>query len=276
MDCTEVRDIIDAYALGVGAADEAAGIEAHVAECVRCWDELGKAQRTAALLALSSPMKDVPEGLEDRIMAIARQEAAAEERPARRQPLLQRLRLSWGSTAAGFGAASVAALAVAGVLQAQVNDLKTENNRIESQMRGTNQELAVQLRDANDTAENAEALLVSLVSASPQGVEMKMSGQPQPASVHYTWSADGETGWVICEHLAAAPAGMVYQVWFQHDTLNSRAATITPEDGDCLLTIDMSALPLTPTGVGISLEEAGVTSDSPDHWLAYAHFPAEN
>ncbi len=273
MDCSEIRDIIDAYALGSGSPEEAAQIESHVAECIRCWDELGKSQRTAALLALSAPMMDVPEGLEDRIMAIARQEAAAGERPERRQPLLQRLRLSWASTAAGLGVASVVALAFAGVLQAQVNDLKSENDRMESQMRGTTQELEDRVRNANDAADNAEGLAISLVSISPQGVEMKPAAD---SAVFYTWSADGEVGWLMCEHLADAPDGMVYQVWFNEDTVNSPAVAFIPEDGDCLLPVDLAALTMTPTGIGISLEESGVTSDGPDHWLAYAHLPIQN
>ena len=275
MDCSEIRDIIDAYALGAGSPEEAAQIESHVAECVRCWGELGKAQRTAALLAFSAPMKDVPEGLEDRIMAIARQEAAVRERPERRQPLLQRLRPSWGSTAAGLGVASVAALAFAGVLQAQVNDLKTENDRIESQMRGTNQEFEDRIRDMTDGFESQGALLTTLITASDQGVEMKPAGQAQ-ASVFYTRSADGEVGWVMCEHLADAPDGMVYQVWFNEDTVSAPAVAFTPEDGHCLLPVDLTALTMTPTGVGLSLEESGVTSDGPDHWLDYTHFPTGN
>ena len=275
MDCSEIRDIIDAYALGAGLPEEAAEIESHVAECVRCWDELAKSQRTAALLALSAPMKDVPEGLEDRIMAIARREAAVGERPERRQPLLQRLRLSWGATAAGLGVASLAAFTFAGVLQAQVNDLKSDNSRMESQMSGANQELEGRVRDANAAADNAEAMLIAVISDSPQGVEMKPAGQAQ-ASVRYGWSSDGRDGWVTCEHLEDAPDGMVYQVWLQEDTVSAHIVTFTPEDGKCLLTIDLSALTMAPTGVGLSLEKLGVTSGGPDHWLDYAHFPIGN
>ncbi|HEY5640263.1 MAG TPA: anti-sigma factor [Dehalococcoidia bacterium] len=274
MDCSEIRDIIDAYALGAGSSEEAAEIEAHVAECVRCWDELGKAQRTAALLALSAPMKDVPEGLEDRIMAIARQESAAAKRPARRQPLLQRLRISWASTAAGLGVVSVAALSFAGVLQAQVNDLKTDNDRIESQMSGTNQELEDRVRDMSGVVQAQEVALRTVIAGSP-GVEMKPAGQ-SGATVRYSWTATGSSGIIVCDHLADAPEGMVYQLWFKQDTVAAPAAAITPERGDCLMTVDLTDLTLAPTGIGISLEEPGVASDGPDHWLAYAHFPAGN
>ncbi len=274
MDCSEVRDIIDAYALGAGSSEEAAEIEAHVAECVRCWDELGKAQRTAALLALSAPMKDVPEGLEDRIMAVARQEGAVDKRTARRQPLLQRLRISWASTAAGLGVVSVAALSFAGVLQAQVNDLKTDNDRIEAQMSGTNQELEDRVRDMSGVVQAQEVALRTVIAGSP-GVEMKPAGQ-SGATVRYSWTANGSSGIILCEHLADAPEGMVYQLWFKQDTVSAPAAAITPESGDCLLTVDLTDLTLSPEGIGISLEEPGVTTDGPEHWLAYAHFPAGN
>ncbi len=273
MDCSEVRDIIDAYALGASAPEETAEIESHVAECVRCWDELGRAQRTASLLALSVPMKGVPEGLEGRIMAIAREEAALDKR-SERQPILQRLRLSWASAAAGLGVASIAALAFAGVLQAQVNDLRSENDRMESQIQGTTQELEGRVRDASDAADNASALLVSLAKTSRPGVEMKMSGEPQPASVLYTWSEDSEEGLVICENLEDAPEGMVYQVWLWADTVGALAASFEPEDGYCLLPVDLTALAVAPTGVGLTLLESGGASDLPDSWLAYAHFPA--
>ena len=273
MDCSEVRDIIDAYALSAGSPEDAALIESHVAECIRCWDELGKAQRTAALLALSAPMKDVPKGLEDRIMAIARQEASIRERPERPRPLLQRLSLSWASAAAGLGVASVAALAFAGILQAQVNDLKADNDRMESQMHGTTQELEDRVREANAAADNAGALIISLVSTSPQGVELKPAAE---SAVFYTSDADHEVGWLICDNLADAPDGMVYQFWFNQDTVSVPAVAFTPNDGDCQLPVDLTSLTMTPTGIGISLEESGVTPDGPDRWLAYAHFPIEN
>lgn len=275
MDCSEIRDIIDAYALGAGSPDEAAQIEAHVAECVRCWDELGKAQRTAALLALSAPMKDVPEGLEERIMAIARREADAGQRSEGRRSLLRRLHLSWASTAAGLGVASIAALTFAGVLQAQVNDLKTENDRIESQLRGTNQELEFRVRDMTGVVESQEALLTTLITSSSQGVQMTPVGQAQ-ALVWYSWSSDGRDGWVMCKHLADAPDGMVYQVWFREDTLSVPAVAFTPDGGDCLLSVDLTELTMTPTGVGLSLEPSGAPPDGPDNWLAYSHFPIEN
>ena len=278
MDCSEVRDIIDAYALGAGTPEEAALIESHVAECVDCWNELGKAQRTAALVAFSAPMVDVPEGLEDRIMSIARREAEMEneerqERPEPQLPLFQRLGLSWASAAAGLGVAGVAALAFAGILQAEVNDLRAENTRMESQMRGTTQELEASVRDANDAADTAGGILLSIVSTSPQKVEMNPAAD---STVFYTSDASREVGWVICDNLADPPDGMVYLFWFNEDTVNVPAVPFMPDDGGCQIPLDLTELKMTPTGVGLSLEELGTEPNGPDHWLDYAHFPIEN
>jgi len=57
MDCEQIAEMLDAYALGAADAKEAAAIEGHVADCVRCWASLGEAQRTAASLALSTALQ---------------------------------------------------------------------------------------------------------------------------------------------------------------------------------------------------------------------------
>ncbi|HET8944105.1 MAG TPA: zf-HC2 domain-containing protein, partial [Dehalococcoidia bacterium] len=74
-DCEHVREILDAYAIGAAETADARAIEEHVADCVRCWEELSKARQTAALLALTSPMSKAPAALEGRIV-----DAAARER----------------------------------------------------------------------------------------------------------------------------------------------------------------------------------------------------
>ena len=45
MDCDQVGELLDAYALGAAEADEAAALEEHVADCVRCWSSSMKPSR---------------------------------------------------------------------------------------------------------------------------------------------------------------------------------------------------------------------------------------
>jgi len=69
MDCEQVMELLDAYALGAADAHEAAAIEEHVADCVRCWSSLDAAQRVAASLALSTAQQKAPPSLLSRVLA---------------------------------------------------------------------------------------------------------------------------------------------------------------------------------------------------------------
>ena len=68
VDCEQIRDLLDAYALGAADAPEAAAIEEHVADCVRCWSSLEEAQRAAASLALSTVLQKAPPSLRSRVL----------------------------------------------------------------------------------------------------------------------------------------------------------------------------------------------------------------
>ncbi len=67
MKCEQVRDLLDAYALGAAEADEANALEEHVADCVRCWSSLNEAQRAAASIALSTVLLRAPDMKLERI-----------------------------------------------------------------------------------------------------------------------------------------------------------------------------------------------------------------
>ncbi len=143
---------------------------------------------------------------------------------------------------------------------------------MESQRRGATQELEGRVRDANTAADTAGGILLSLVSTSPQRVEMKPAAE---SIVFYTSDAARDVGWVICDKLADPPDGMVYQFWFNQDTVSVPAVAFRPEGGGCQIPLDLTSLTMVPTGVGLSLEALGVTSDGPAHWLSYANFPIE-
>jgi anti-sigma factor RsiW len=40
INCEQVQEMLDAYALGAAEAADASAIEEHVGDCVRCWEEL--------------------------------------------------------------------------------------------------------------------------------------------------------------------------------------------------------------------------------------------
>src|SRR6266511_1438962 len=74
MGCAEALERVDAYALGALDSGEAAALQRHLSDCAGCREELGKSQRTAALLSLSVPIDEARSQLRDRIMARAESE----------------------------------------------------------------------------------------------------------------------------------------------------------------------------------------------------------
>ncbi len=69
MDCDQVKELVDAYALGAAEPEEAAALEEHIEDCARCWPSFSEAQRAAAALALSSDLQRAPESLRRNILA---------------------------------------------------------------------------------------------------------------------------------------------------------------------------------------------------------------
>lgn len=61
MECAEVSELLDAYALGAAEADEANAVEEHIEDCVRCWSSLNEAQRAAAAIALATVLQRAPD-----------------------------------------------------------------------------------------------------------------------------------------------------------------------------------------------------------------------
>jgi hypothetical protein len=272
MDCREVLDLVDAYALGAASADESAAIERHVADCVRCWEELSKAQRTAAMLALSVPILQTPPAAGERILSEARRDLSG-IRSERKAPLLQRLRLGWSTTAYGLGAASIAALAFAGVLQAQVNDLQGQNDELEAQVAAANEEIAARSAEIEDVFAT-QATLISLVGPTTDIEMVPIAQGPKQVTVWYSWGDDERKGVVDCHDIPAPPQGKVYQVWFSANNARYAAESFTPEDGECFVPVELPEAWREPTGIGISIEDPDAVSDHPaGGWLVYAHFP---
>lgn len=260
MDCQEVRELLDAYALGAAEEVEAKQLEQHVADCVRCWEELNEAQRAAAGLALAVAIEEAPASLRDRILAQAEQEV----RPGRSLSGLWRaLRRRWPAAATGaLAVAGVAALAFAAVLQVELNDVQDENNRLERQVQEADLLLGEQRQ------------LTAVLSA-PDLRELdipSMSPESDALAVYY-WSRATQRGFVVCNNLPSLAEGQVYQAWFITDGEAIAAGTFTSWNGIGQLPMDLSILDRSPEAIGISIEEAGGSPQPTSDMFLYASLP---
>lgn len=262
MDCQEVRELLDAHALGAAEKHEAEAVESHVADCVRCWDELSKAQQSAAMLALSGPVLAPPERISARLM-----DRAAREASSRGLPTTTRaggFRLGWQAAAGALGVASIAALAFAGFLQVQVSDLQDEKSDLAHQVQAASTESAQQKQIvAVLSAPDAQKIPMSAVSAQPD------------ASVVYNWSRSATKGFLVCQHLPPSGPDQSYQVWFTVSEQPRSVTTFQSSDGTCQVPMDLSVLRGRPDGIGISVEKAGGSDAPTGKWLMYADFPRQ-
>lgn len=255
MDCREVTELLDAYAIGAVEAGESQAIGDHIADCLRCWGELNKAQRTAALIALSVPIQEAPPRLEQRIMADARRDKGQRPEPRAAGPFWRRLR--WQTASMGLAAVSVGALAFAGFLQWQVNDVRDDKSALATQVDQQRQVLAI------------------VSAADAQKLPMSKRSLQGDASVSYTWSSTVHMGFLSCQNLPAPEAGQVYEVWFQTDGTSHPAGSFVPDNGSCALTMDLSWLDSRPDGIGLTVEPAPGATGQHSGWQMYASFIGE-
>jgi hypothetical protein len=257
MDCPEVQELIDAYALGAVEPPEGAAIEAHIADCVRCWDELTRAQRTAALLALSVPTKEAPHHLEARIISRAQR-----ERELRRaEPAGPGVRIPWAVTSGVLGAATAAALAFAVFLQFQMNGLKDENSDLKETLTSASREL-----------ESQSAVLAVATAGDTATVPLPRASAPAGTWGQYQWSRHAGKGFIVCYNFPDLPPGETYQAWWITDTGPVPAGTFQTQDGACHFPMELAAVDR-PRGIGVTREREGGSEKPSGEFLVRGLFP---
>jgi anti-sigma factor RsiW len=262
MNCDEAAELLDAYAVGALEESESDELMRHVGDCISCWEELSKSERTAGLLALAVPIQEAPAHLRDRLMAQAGREGGA---ATHRLPLWRRLRPGWRSTARAVGLAGVVALAFSAFLQVQMSGLRGDKNDLEQQLTATGAEL-----------EQQRQIVAVLSAPDTRKVPMEAATIRSQAESVYNWSRQNDTGFIVCHNFPPLPAGSVYQVWFTAEAGSTEpVATFVPQDGGCQIPMDMSRLDWRPAGIGISVEPEGGSVRPSSRWFAYASFERE-
>ena len=256
MDCERIRDLLDAYALGAADATEAAAIEEHVADCVRCWSSLEEAQRAAASLALSTILQKAPPSLRSRVLA---------EAERRRQPALPtfpgRLRWLWPAAAGTLAAGAVAALAFALVLQSEVSGLRDDKDR-----------LTADVEDAGAVLEEQRQLMSVLAAPDAQQISLDPADPDSEALAVYYWSRTSRTGALLSNNLPALGEGQVYRVWVLTGDEVYDVGSFESWNGVGQLSMDMKGVSGRPVGIGVSIEDAA-GAQQPREMLLFAEFP---
>jgi len=256
MDCEQVRELLDAYALGAADAAEAAAIEEHVADCVRCWSSLDETQRVAASLALSTALQKAPPSLRSRVLA----RTERRRRPAL-PPFPKRLRGLWPAATGVLAAGAVAALAFALVLQAEVNDLRGDRDRLTSDV-----------QNAGGVLEEQRQLMAVLAAPDAQQINLQPADPSSEALAVYYWSSSTGTGALLSSNLPPLSQGRVYQVWLLTGDEVYDAGSFESWNGVGQLSMDIKDVSGRPGGIGVSIEDAAGT-EQPREMFLFAEFP---
>ena len=256
MDCWQVRELLDAYALGAADGHEAAAIEEHVADCVRCWSSLNEVQRVAASLALSTAIEKAPPSLRSRVLA----NPGERQRPALAL-VPKRLRGFWPAATGVLAAGAVAALAFALVLQAEVNDLQGDRDR-----------LASDVQNAGGVLEEQRQLMAVLAAPDAQQINLQPADPSSEALAVYYWSRSTRTGALLSNNLPPLREGQLYHAWLLTGDEVYDAGSFEAWNGVGQLSMDNKDVSGRPVGIGVSIEDAAGAEEPPEMFL-FAEFP---
>lgn len=197
MDHDELQELLPAYALDALEAGDVPPVEAHLALCAECRQDLRGFQEVAAHLARAEELREPPSYLRrrvlERVAALAGPPGLAPRRPRRWSP--PRLRWTWT-----LGASALLAIAALGggaaSLQLQV-----------AQVRKQNQQLVAALRDQRILTymlASPDVRVVTLESISQQS--------PEPRGMLLA-SPDRERALFVGFGLKQLPRDQVYKLW---------------------------------------------------------------
>jgi hypothetical protein len=253
MDCEHVKELLDAYALGAAEPEEAAALEEHMADCVRCWPSLNEAQRAAASLALSTTFQRAPDSLRSRILA----EVERLQYPAGPK-LLERLPKLWPAGVGLLAATAAASLAFTLFVQTEVSDLRGENHR-----------LAADVETADAQLIQQQQVVALLAAPDTQQIKLEPTDPTSSAFAVYHWNGSARMGAILCHSLPPLQEGQVYQIWFLTENESYPAGRFEVWHGIGQTSMYLGDIPEHPVAIGVSIEQ-GEGAEEPGEMLLIA------
>jgi hypothetical protein len=221
-----IAELLGAYALDAVDVDEAAAVEAHLADCPRCRDDLANYRQTAAVLA--GPGGEAPPGLWDGIAA--RITPPADQTSPGSPP---GLRPMGGSAPAQAGLASsrvvrvvAAVVAVAAAVAITVLGVEVAhlNHRVNQVAAGT-------------TAQNvSEAARHALLDPQSRRIVLTGPGPGTPVLAEVVIDGSG-TAFLFNRGLPALPLARTYQLWLTGGTRPVSVGLLGAQPGTVALAI---------------------------------------
>ena len=268
MTCENVREELEAYALGALEPAEARRIAAHLRECSGCTSLVRAYQTAVDYLALSVPLYRASPRLKDRIMG----GVGAFRAPAYIGFLSQRWVAPTAAAVLLFLAIGAVAWAVS--LSSEVSRLRTDNERLAELTQLDAEQRAVLLRMQGElssarteqgrmskTLEEQATLII--VALDPDLIPSELQGTTLAPSArcNYVWSTKQSVGALTCKDLPSTAFALTYELWTTKGEKTVPVGTFLPRtDGSASVLVKFPAdTPGPISNMWVTLEQQAST-----------------
>ncbi|MGE0599462.1 MAG: anti-sigma factor [Dehalococcoidia bacterium] len=208
----------DEYAIGSLEPPLERTIALHLAECAACRDIARDSERLVATYAMTSPRRQAPPRLKNKVFL-----AAGIRRPS---PL--RRAFNTGRALAGVAAVFVAIAAFTGMvwMRSQLDDLRQDDERLQAKIQtalSQEVEIAALTRKLDDQQKEAERLslaatgdqelIVALLSNNTKIADVIPAEGGLNSIGRLVWDDDQKRVWFVASDLPQRPPGETYQLW---------------------------------------------------------------
>ena len=284
MSCEDLREDLEAYALGVLEAARAHEVEAHLSECVDCTDIVRDYQHAMDHLALAVPLYRASPRLKQRIMG-----GAAGFRPS---AIPATLRRSWVASAAavvlvGF---AVGAIVWATALSLQVSKLREQNSNLEvlTQLDADQRAAILQVQTQLNAARNEQQEMSSSleeyatllkVALDPDLIPTELRGTEPFASAtcSYVWSTKQSLGALTCKNMPSTTLALTYELWANKGQSTLALGSFEPRiDGTASILVTIPTWAPGPvTSLWVTLEQASGNREKPSNQVVLQPVPSQ-
>jgi anti-sigma-K factor RskA len=202
----ELRELTGGYALGVLGEEERRALEAHLASCPACAQEVREFQHVTAALAYTVPQHDPPAALRDRVVRAV----AAASAPGRADESARRSNRAlpvWFAAAASLAAVALGLYAM--TLRARIDDLEVRLQDANARADSVQRELAV----ARASDDEARRRLAVLTAGDVRVFTLAGQKTAPGASGRAFWSASHGQLVFMAASLPPLAPGRQYQLW---------------------------------------------------------------
>ncbi len=281
MTCEELREDLEAYALGALNTAGARRVETHSAECRECSGVVRDYQHAISYLSLSVPLFKASPRLKTRVMGAISMNTVA---------IPRLIRSGWVMAAAAVVLIGVAigAAVWASIVSSEFSELRQQNERLiaiselDAGQRAAILQVQSQLNSARSEQERLSTTLdeyatLVQIALDPDLVPTQLRGTPlaSAASCSYVWSVKQSIGALTCKNLPSTSFVNSYELWAQKGNNTLALGSFAPQnDGSASLLVTFPGWASGPmTNLWVTLELEGGQRGEPSQQVVLQPAP---